>query len=614
MIKRGAIDFTADAVCDFSWAGTLNMAPTQSYMHLDYVSVVRRGDNPENSSRVACDASQLYTKNFIFPRYPEEHRIYCNNLAECFEAVSDGRADILFAPRSEVTFLIEETGSYNLEVSSESIFSDEISLGVSTSADSKLWRILNKEVNHLDLNKIRSAVNEDIGDNTHSFSFQWQLYHHPLRVIGVMILLATIIGAATYYRITLRRKHLGIVQQIAYTDARYQLPNLTWLESKAKNISTDEEENLYVAAFKVEDSIYDKNLLANQIKDMAAELNRSEGILLTSTGADSYSLICVCKDKNSANITRIAREVVRKCGAIAVDDSRLWLNINVGVAVVDKNNFHKSVEQAQIACQKANKDVKIFDTKLQETLEFEKRIESLMHTALANGEFQAYYQTEYELKTHKPVGEEAFVRWQSPELGFLLPEKFMPIFERNGFILAVDYFMIEEVCRMQKSRLDEGKEILPVAINQSGEHLSEEDYIDKMRKIIQKYKLPKGALKLEFSEKILIQLSGDEQGKRLTNIMHSLQKLGFMISVDDFGAGYSSYKLLNYLPVDELKIDGTLLYSAVNSERMSGILENIIQLGNLLNLKIICEGIETKAQENLLLKLGCKYGQGFAFR
>ena len=618
LIQRGAVDFIADAVCDFSWAETLNMAPTQSFLQLEYVAVTRRGDEVKENAVVACVPDLLYTKNFIFPRYPEERRLNFSTLAECFEAVSDGTADIVFAPRTEVLFLIEDTSSYNLEVAAESNFSDEVSLGVKLDADRKLWQILNKEVNHMDIAKIRTAVNEDVAQSANQFSLQWQLYHHPLRFIAIMLLLVAIISAAVYYQNRLRKKHLNQVQQMAFTDARYQLPNLSRLETEMPKFFSqvdDAEENLYIAAFKIEgvnkNLQQEKNLLATQIKKIAAELNQFAEVIFTATGADSNILVSVFKCKDSAAVTRVAREVIRKCGFIETKDARILSEIKVGVAEVDRNNFKQSIEQAQIACQKAVKDVKIFDSTLADEMNFEKRLESLMQSALENGEFQAWYQTEYEIKTHKPVGEEAFVRWQSAELGFLLPEKFMSLFERNGFITAVDYFMLEEACKLQKSRQEEGKELLPIAINQSGLHLTEEDYLEKMRKILQKYKLPKNVLKLEFSGKIFVNLPQGEHEKRLTNIFRSLQKMGFKISSDDFGSGFSSYQLLNFLPIDELKIDGTLLYSAVNSERMRNILESIIQLGNKLGMKVICEGVETKAQEKLLLDLNCQFGQGF---
>ena len=618
LIKRGAVDFIADAVCDFSWAADLNMAPTQSYLQLDYVAVTRRGEEEKENAVVACVPEFLYTKNFIYSRYPEENRVNFSTIEECFEAVSDGTADILFAPRSEVNFLLEKTATYNLKVASESNFSDEISLGVNLAADRKLWQILNKEVNHFDLAKIRSDINEDMAQSENYFSLQWQLYHHPLRFIAVMLLLAAAISALVFYRTRLRKKHLNQIQQMAYTDARYQLPNLSWLEAEMPKFFAeveDAEENLFVAALKLEainkNFRQEKNLLTIQVKKISAELNQAAEVLFTATGEENDSLVSVFKCKDVSAVTRVSREVIRKCAYIETKDARILAEIKVGISAADRNNFRKSVEQAQIACQNSEKDVKIFDSTLDEKINFEKRLESSMYSALENGEFQAWYQTEYEIKTHKPVGEEAFVRWQSSEFGFLLPEKFMDLFERNGFITAVDYFMVEEACKLQRSRLDEGKELLPIAINQSGLHLTEEDYIDKMRKILQKYKLPKNVLKLEFSEKIFVNLPKGEHEKRLTNIFRSLQKIGFKISSDDFGSGFSSYKLLNFLPIDEIKIDGSLLYAAINSEKMQGILENIIQLGKKLGLKVICEGVETKAQENLLLKLNCNFGQGF---
>ena len=618
LIKRGAVDFIADAVCDFSWAKTLNMAPTQAYINLEYVAVTRRGEDLKENLRVACAPDLLYTQTFIFPRYPEELRVTFASLEECFEAVSDGTADIVYAPRSEVMFLIESTGTYNLEVASESNFSDEISLGVYLEADNRLWRILNKEVNHMDLAKIRAAVNEDISNSVNQLNFQWQLYHHPLRVIAVMLIFASLISAAVYYRMRMKKQHLNLVQHMAYTNSRYQLPNLSWLIDETPKLFSqveESEDHLYLAAFKIEKNndelSQNKNFLTEQIRKMAEELNQAEEVNLTATGDSNNTLISVFKCKDFASVTRVVREVIRKAGYIETENAKIWTNVKVGISEVDTQNLVKSIEQAQIAAKNSSKDVKIFDSNLQNEIDFENKIKDLMYSALENGEFQAWYQTEYEIKTHKPVGEEAFIRWQSSELGFLLPEKFMSIFERTGFVLETDYFMLEEACKLQKNRLDEGKKLLPIAINQSGLHFTEEDYLDKMRKILQKYKLPKNVLKLEFSEKIFVNLPKNEQEKRLTNIIRSLQKMGFKIVIDDFGDGYSSYKILNYLSIDELKIDGTLLYSAVNSARMQGILENIIQLGHKLGIKVICEGVETKAQEKLLLKLNCEYGQGF---
>lgn len=214
LIRQGKIDFISDAVCDFSWAETLNMLPTQSYLKLEYVPVMRRGSNIEDASIVACASELLYTQTYVFPRYPEEKRLYLPTLKDCFEAVSDGRADILFAPRGEVIHLIEETNSYNLEPQSVSLFSDSLSLGISASADGRLWRILNKEVNHLDVEKIWSATIASLTAPTTHLSLQWQLYHNPLRVVGAIIIFGGIILLAIGYKVYLREKNLTAVSHI----------------------------------------------------------------------------------------------------------------------------------------------------------------------------------------------------------------------------------------------------------------------------------------------------------------------------------------------------------------------------------------------------------------
>lgn len=614
LMKRGAIDFVADAICDFSWAESLNMAPTQAYLNLDYVPVTRRGVKSDDSSVIACVSNLLYTKNFVFPLYPEDKRLYCADMKECFEAVSDGRADILFAPRSEVAYMLEEVNAYNFEVASESFFSDELTLGVCLDADPRLWRILNKEINHLDMPKLRNSVNADSVREAVHVSLKWQLYHNPLRVIGVMILIAMIIGGAVLYRAHLRRKHLKEVQHMAYTDMRYHLPNLSLLQEELPkifaNYKDDDEENLFAAAFII-DSITDRNLRDAQIINMAQHLQSLPENILIAVNSDNDGLVGLCKSKNISDVARIAREVIRKIGFMETKDSRVWVYIKVGICAVEENNLSTCIESAQTACRKSNKDVSVFDSQLQDSLKFEEEIESHMKSALENGEFRALYQAEYDIETHEQVGAEAFIRWQSSDLGFLLPEKFLPLFERNGFITAVDFFVVEEVFKLQKKLLDAGKKILPIAINQSGLHLSEENYLEKMKLLIKKYKLPAGAIKLEFSEKIFCNLTKSEHETRIVNILQSLQKLGFKLSVDNFGAGYSSYKIINHLAMDELKIDRSLLYAANSSKRMRDILENIIQLGNKLSMKVICEGIETKEQEKLLLELGCNFGQGF---
>ena len=131
-----------------------------------------------------------------------------------------------------------------------------------------------------------------------------------------------------------------------------------------------------------------------------------------------------------------------------------------------------------------------------------------------------------------------------------------------------------------------------------------------MRDVARRYHLPRGMIELELTETAFTDIEKYEAG---VEMIHSLQDMGFSISMDDFGSGYSSLTLLGQLPMNIMKIDRSLLESSESSPRRQIILEDAISLGHKLDMKVICEGIETREQEELLLKLGCRYGQGYLF-
>lgn len=624
MIKTGKVDFVADAVCDFSWAASLNMVPTQSYLQLDYVTVKRRGVTPDASSRVACDESLLYTHTFIMPRYPEEQLVYANNIRECFRFVSDGRADILFAPRNEVAYLIEETGAYNLEVASESDFSDSLSLGVYNGADNRLWRILNKEVSHLDINKIRSTVNATI-NSSHHFSPQWLLYHYPLRALGIIVFVALLAAAIFWYRAYLRRRHTAEIRRLAYTDTRYDLPNMSLLEKVAPKYRADMQKEspdmrLFVVVADMGQGIaesfsYGLEILNNRFKETAKQINAADWVLKAAAGNEARRLVCLAKGKSEAEISRLALAAVRQYGYIKTGSARIWLDMHAGICeLTDECDFENAAARAEAACFEAKEtdsDVKVFDTKLKEKAALARRIADHTEKALADGEFKTRYQPIYDMKTKAVVGAEALIRWQNDELGTLLPKDFVAIFEMNGFIIPTDYFVLETVCRLQKRRIDEGLRLSPVSVNMSHLHITEEDFIDKMKNIAKKYSLPKGSVELEFPESAFGDTAREEYREHAINIMNALRGAGFLIALDNFGTGRASLMLLNAMPLDAMKIDCSMLKDKNDFKKMRDIIGSLIVLSEKFGIKVVCKGIENAGQEQELREVGCGLGQGF---
>ena len=164
---------------------------------------------------------------------------------------------------------------------------------------------------------------------------------------------------------------------------------------------------------------------------------------------------------------------------------------------------------------------------------------------------------------------------------------------------------------MQRERLDAGKEVVPISVNQSRLHMTEEGYLEKIQMIRDTYELPEGLIELEVTETMFGDFDAKAGHDNAEHIINELHKMGFSVSVDDFGSGYSSFMMLGSLPMDVMKIDRSLLTGADKSPRLREILHNVINLGNSLKMRVLCEGIETKEEEDLLLELGCYYGQGF---
>ncbi len=627
LIQSGDIDFVVDIVCDYSAAGFLDLKPTQSYLVTDYVPVTRAGyvENPSEKPIVACVGSMFYTKSFVEPNFPEDKRLYVPTLDEAMIAVNSGRADVAFVHRNAVNELMEETDTYALEARSESVYEEPISLGVYANENPMLWHILNKEINHIDRDWIIDLLNKHQKTEV-TITPRYLIYHHPLRVFIGLMLIAAAIGGFFIYRNKMRQKHFELVEHMAYTDLRYNLPNVPWLEREVPNKLEEIESVLpniktfFVVFSMSSNAMVTRDLghraIDQQFLAMAKDLADAEPVIFTAAGIDIDHLICYCKADNIDEIKNWTTEIVQKYSQMDTADanSKIVLHTRAGISAYNHSMYvQQAIDRATTACHKNSGDsVNVFDEKLEESLNIQHTIESRMEQALKDGEFKAFYQPKYDIRTGRQIGAEALVRWISPELGFMPPGKFIPLFEQNGFVIPVDHYLLEKTCQLQRERLDAGKEVVPISVNQSRLHMiAEEGYLDKMRAVVKKYNLPPGVIELEVTETVFGDFDMKSGMKSAEEIIKELHAMGFSISVDDFGSGYSSYTMLGNLPFDVLKVDRSILVGADTSEKMRTILANVINLGNSLGMKVITEGIETLEQEQLLLKLGCKFGQGY---
>lgn len=237
-----------------------------------------------------------------------------------------------------------------------------------------------------------------------------------------------------------------------------------------------------------------------------------------------------------------------------------------------------------------------------------RKVEDDMESALANREFQVYLQPKYSTKEEKLSGAEALVRWIHPTEGFISPNKFIPIFEQNGFILQLDDYMITEIARLQAKWLYEGKKIVPISVNVSRAHFTKVDLAEHICKLVDQYNVPHDMIELELTESAFF-----DDKDILINTVKRLKNYGFDISMDDFGAGYSSLNSLRELPLDVLKLDAEFFRGEDNEGRGDLIVGEAISLAKKLDMRIVAEGIETRKQVDALAEKNCDLIQGYYF-
>ncbi|MCI2062033.1 MAG: EAL domain-containing protein [Eubacteriaceae bacterium] len=249
-----------------------------------------------------------------------------------------------------------------------------------------------------------------------------------------------------------------------------------------------------------------------------------------------------------------------------------------------------------------------YDDNMKEAVALEQQITADMHNALAKGQFCIYLQPIYSSASRKLVSAEALVRWIHPVKGIILPGEFIPIFEKNGFIIDLDRYIWEQACIYLRNSLESGMEVVPVSVNVSRVNLYSPDMTDYLVSLTSKYNIAPDLLRLEITE-----TAYTENPAQIMTVLPQLRKRGFKILMDDFGSGYSSLNMLKDLVIDILKIDMRFVDDIESSPRAGSMITSIVRMAQWLDLQVIVEGVETRAQYDYLRSIGCDYIQGYYF-
>ena len=293
--------------------------------------------------------------------------------------------------------------------------------------------------------------------------------------------------------------------------------------------------------------------------------------------------------------------------------------IEYGVYIVEDNEIDipDMIDRARLALRESmdktayndNVYYSFYDEEVRHRMIREKHLEDMMDRALKENEFMVYLQPKYKVKTDHIAGAEALVRWNSKSEGMIYPDSFIPLFEKNGFIIKLDLWMFEQVCKLLEKWIDQGQEPVKISVNCSRAHLKNPNFLDAYREIFKKYHVPSKYLELELTENIVF-----EDTEHLAKVIDDIHELGFGCSMDDFGSGYSSLNLLQNIHVDTLKLDRIFFKNDFEREpRNEAIIDCILQMAQSLSMATVAEGVEEMEQVEVLRNLGCDYIQGYAY-
>lgn len=246
----------------------------------------------------------------------------------------------------------------------------------------------------------------------------------------------------------------------------------------------------------------------------------------------------------------------------------------------------------------------LYDEEIHKELERRQLLLESMESSLKEGHFLVYYQPKHDLKNDSIIGAEALVRWIHPELGFISPSTFIPLFEKSGFVTELDHFVWEQVCQEIRHCLDVGFSIVPISVNVSRINFENPNLADDIIATVDKYNIDHSLFHIEVTESI-----AEDSPNFITEILQKLHENGFIIELDDFGSGYSSLAALTTLHLDIMKLDISVIRNAAERKNYS-LVRYAILLAESMKLKTIAEGVETDEQMAALRVLGCDYVQG----
>lgn len=414
------------------------------------------------------------------------------------------------------------------------------------------------------------------------------------------------------------------IKRLAYYDALTGLPNRALLHDRLLHAISQTRRNNKQAAILFIDLDRFKTIndtlghlggdellrqVAQRLKD-----NVRDADTVARQGGDEFVVVLNTIEHGAHAATVAAKIVAALSHPFQVFGQSLYTGASIGIAMFpddgqDVATLLKHADMAMYLAKESGRGrYKFFSQELNQRMRERLVMESALRQAIEQNELFLLYQPQFNIKTHRLIGMEAFVRWKHPELGVLMPTRFIPLAEETGLIFSLGEWVLKTACCQAAGWQIPGQAPVPVAVNLSTRQFRHPDLPQLVERALLVSKLPPSCLELEFTENTLL-----DHAEESAVTLQELKKQGVQLTIDDFGTGYSSFSYLKRFPLDRIKIDCSFIQASSHSSDDAAIAEAIISVGQRLNLSVVAEGVEQPDQRDFLYARGCDAMQGNYF-
>ena len=608
----------ADIICGYDKANgdgrVYNLGLSKPYVQLPLSFIGIKGHVPEGSFTVGVADGRIGIRNNLEKNYPKALITNYQSLEAAMEAMRDGEIDFVVDNSYFLQKYLQEPGNENQQILPYGNEGQILCFGLSYNRDQKLLNIINKVIANMRPEERNRIIATNIAQVP---------YHLTLKILGkkyfyqiIASLIFLFLAGFGYFYLLEKRKEKEL-EKIAFYDRLTGVRNFEKFKIDAAELVRGGGYVIVMFDINHFRSVTTgfgpkegQRLLRLLCRKVAGAIQSSE--ILAHGSNDLFVLLL--QDTGDAAIRERLYDLQESIKSEITKSTALY-NVSLAFGVYrptkGEHDMEKMMELVDLARVESKNGFKggivFYEADLGARTIREAEIENKMEQALQNKEFIVHYQPKYDLNTEKVAGAEALVRWNSDK-GLIMPGEFIDLFERNGFVLKLDLYVFEVVCADIRKWLDEGRKVLPIAVNVSRLHLLDTDFVSEYGALISKYRVPPELLELELTENM--PMASEDF---LVEVFNNIARLGVSLAIDDFGSGYSSLNILHTMPFDTLKIDQMFFQNKTGSERGRRIIETVVLMAQKLGITVVAEGVETKEQVAFLKAIGCNMVQGFYF-